>query len=242
MIGNSSRSPEEQERGAPQSERTLSNVHQSNRIRPSTMLLSALAVLLLLEPSSAFTAPTSLLKPAAVLKPITARRMSEAESVTAEDEEFYLYGIEPKTKSVQQSMAFYARFVVSKILENRRDKKLRRKGLKWFWRKTPRDEDAASTKGIRNTLRKMNEQRRNLAKLAGYTAPIIIPSFTFLVLGALMTSIIPQFYSECVQCVATQEASKAKVIRALTGLTLTSILGAAFTGMRGSLFWMAGEF
>lgn len=87
----------------------------------------------------------------------------------------------------------------------------------------------------------MNEQRKNIAELADYSRKIVVPSFTFLVLGALMTSIIPRYYAECMQVVATLDPDQGKVIRALVGLGTASTLGAFFTGCRGSLFWIAGS-
>jgi ABC-type multidrug transport system fused ATPase/permease subunit len=93
----------------------------------------------------------------------------------------------------------------------------------------------------RRNLNKLNEHRINLVKLADYTAPIVAPSFLFLTLGALMTSIIPHYYAECIQLVATLDPSPTKVWRSIMGLAVSSTLGALFTGLRGSLFWIAGS-
>jgi ABC-type multidrug transport system fused ATPase/permease subunit len=93
----------------------------------------------------------------------------------------------------------------------------------------------------RESLSVLNEQRRNLVALAGYTSSIVVPSFTFLVLGSLMNSIIPHYYSKCLQCVATLEPSRPKLLHALMGLAISSTLGAVFTGLRGCLFWIAGK-
>jgi hypothetical protein len=156
-------------------------------------------------------------------------RANGQQQVSEEEEDFYVHGIVPETKSIPASMAHFAIFVVKRLIENRQMKVDRKIG------KVP------PKQGFRANWKELNEQRRNLSKLAGYNAPIIIPSFTFLLLGALTTSVIPQFYSECIQCVATLDPSRAKCMRALAGLAITSTLGALFTGMRGSLFWMAGE-
>ena len=149
--------------------------------------------------------------------------------VSDEEEDFYVHGIVPKTKSITGSMSFFAKFVVRRMLENRQLRLKRKNGM------------VPPKQGFRDNLNVLNEQRRNLVRLAGYNAPIIVPSFTFLLLGALTTSVIPQFYSECIQCVATLDPSRSKCMRALAGLAITSTLGALFTGMRGSLFWVAGE-
>ena len=89
--------------------------------------------------------------------------------------------------------------------------------------------------------KKLNEQRKNVMSLAGYTPHIVVPSFVFLFLGALMTSIVPSYYSKCIQCVSTLAATKAQLIEAIVGLGVTSTLAALFTGLRGSLFWIGGE-
>lgn len=149
--------------------------------------------------------------------------------VSDEEEDFYVHGIVPKTKSITGSMSFFAKFVVRRMLENRQLRLKRKNGM------------VPPKQGFRDNLKVLNEQRRNLVRLAGYNAPIIVPSFTFLLLGALTTSVIPQFYSECIQCVATLDPSRSKCMRALAGLAITSTLGALFTGMRGSLFWVAGS-
>jgi hypothetical protein len=71
-------------------------------------------------------------------------------------------------------------------------------------------------------LMKLNEQRKNLATLADYGPSIVTPSFSFLLLGALMASIIPYYYSHCIQLVATLNGNPTKVIRALLGLLIAS--------------------
>ena len=157
-------------------------------------------------------------------------RINGHQQVSLEEQDYYVHGIVPKTNSITGSISVFAKFVVKRLIENRQMKIDRRSG-----KEPPK-------RGIRANFKTLNEQRRNLSKLAGYNAPIIIPSFTFLLLGALTTSVIPHFYSDCIQCVATLDPSRTKCMRALAGLAITSTLGAFFTGMRGSLFWVAGEF
>ena len=103
-------------------------------------------------------------------------------------------------------------------------------------------EEEMKSSGLRDTLRGLNESRRSLVRLVGYDAQLLIPSFTLLILGALATSIVPHYYSQCVTClVAAGTTTRSEVVRALTGLGLVSALSALFTGPRGSLFLIAGK-
>lgn len=132
--------------------------------------------------------------------------------------------IEPQTKSLPKSMEFYARFIVKYFAQKHRSKTGR------------------MLKGKRRAMwRKLNEQRKNIISLAGYTPHIVFPSFLFLFLGALMTSIVPSYYSKCIQCVATLTATRAELVNAFAGLAISSILASMFTGLRGSLFWIGGK-
>ena len=122
-------------------------------------------------------------------------------------------------------MMFYARFLVNHFVKRAIDKKTQ-----------------ARVKGKRREMwRKLNEQRKNVMTLAGYTPHIVVPSFLFLFLGALMTSIVPSYYSKCIQCVSTLAGGKAQLIEAIVGLGISSTLAALFTGLRGSLFWIGGK-
>ncbi|CAB9520214.1 Sublancin-168-processing and transport ATP-binding protein sunT [Seminavis robusta] len=140
-------------------------------------------------------------------------------------------GIVPETKSITGSMAFYARFVIHALATSQTKKRTRRSQRKRGERR----------KSFRENLAKLNEQRKNLVALAGYKSSIVVPSFTFLFLGALMTSIVPHYEAKCIQLVATLHPSRTKVVEALVGLVLTSSLASLFTGLRGSLFWLAGS-
>lgn len=133
-------------------------------------------------------------------------------------------GIEPETKSLPKSLTFYIRFVVERLARNRLDQKV--KNYK---------------KGRRRAMwNSLNEQRKNIVALAGYTSHIVVPSFAFLFLGALMSSITPHYYSICIQLVSTLSGTKQELIKAILGLGIVSILEALFTGLRGSLFWIGG--
>jgi hypothetical protein len=133
-------------------------------------------------------------------------------------------GIQPETKSLPESLTFYIRFVLDRLAKNRLDKKI--KNYK---------------KGRRRAMwNSLNEQRKNLVTLAGYTPHIVVPSFGFLFLGALMASVTPHYYSTCIQLVSTLSGTKQELIKAVLGLGIVSIFEALFTGLRGSLFWIGG--
>ena len=169
----------------------------------------------------------------------TALAMSSAAASQTPTDSFHLdyYNpneIHPKTIPLTKSAVYFARFVVRMMHENRRRKQLfklrrrldQRKEVKPAWYRS---------------LVRLNEQRRNLVALADYSASIVAPSFLFLILGALMTSVIPHYYAKCIQLVATLDTNKARLIQALAGLGISSTLCALFTGLRGSLFWIAGS-
>ncbi|GKY92308.1 hypothetical protein MPSEU_000201900 [Mayamaea pseudoterrestris] len=149
------------------------------------------------------------------------------------------YDIHPKTQPLLESIRFFVLFCHKILLKRkRRDflKKIRANPLA-----TRQQKLLAPFKYYKRTLRRLEVQRRNLSQLAGYTADIVAPSFAFLTLGALLTSIIPHYYSKCIQVVATLDPDASKVIHALMGLVISSTLGALLTGGRGALFWIAGS-
>ena len=133
--------------------------------------------------------------------------------------------IEPKTKPLLQSMSFYALFVVDHFAKIRQNKVM------------------DNVKGKRRAMWKtLNDQRKNIMSLAGYTSHIVAPSFLFLFLGALMTSVVPSYYSKCIHCVSTLSATRGQLSEAIIGLGVSSIFAALFTGLRGSLFWIGGKY
>lgn len=146
--------------------------------------------------------------------------------------------IHPKTKSIPASISFFAAFVVRTFYDNRQTNRYSK--LKSRLRKQRRTGFWHAPDWVSN-LQRLNEQRKNLVLLADYTARIVAPSFVSLTLGALMVSVIPHYYAQCIQLVATLDGNFADVLSSLTGLVLSSTLAAAFTGMRGSLFWIAGS-
>jgi hypothetical protein len=103
----------------------------------------------------------------------------------------------PQNEIDSREYGVLAQFVIKRVVANRRKKMLERRnhrGLK-FWKKplVLLDDSGLSDKNtFWDSLKLLNEQRKNVVKLAGYNAPIVAPSFTLLLLGALTTSIIPQ--------------------------------------------------
>ena len=91
------------------------------------------------------------------------------------------------------------------------------------------------------TLKLLNESRKEMIELVGYDANLLVSCFGFAMLAALMNSIIPHYYSQAVNCLANAMTStRVEVVASLTGLGTASVLCALFTGIRGALFWLAG--
>ena len=185
---------------------------------------------------------------------------------------------QPQTQTIVASVAFFARYLVRTVQQERlasrltnRNKRrlltklrnaLRRKGWTVDAEARRREDEATlvrlkaelgfngdekelldgEKKGLRETLAGLNESRKSLITLVGYDSSLLVPSFGFLLLGALMTSIIPHYYSQCVTCLAAAEStSRETVVKSLFGLAVVNVLAALFTGMRGALFWIAGS-
>ena len=143
--------------------------------------------------------------------------------------------IHPRTKRLRKSFTFYVSYVLREWGRIHRENKLHRlegniKALK------------AKKKAERKAMwTKLNEQRKNVVELADYKAGIVVPSFLFAFLGALMASITPSYYAKCVHCVSTLTDSPRQLMAAVIGLGISCTLEALFTGLRGSLFWIAGK-
>lgn len=141
--------------------------------------------------------------------------------------------IRPETRTFPESISFFVRFVLRLFQKNRRKNRLLMvRGISRNY--------SSILKHWKSVFYRLNEQRKNLVALADYSRYIVVPSFSFLVIGALMTSITPHFYSKSIQLVATANASSSTVIQTVTALVVSSILGAFFTSGRGALFWLAG--
>ena len=153
----------------------------------------------------------------------------------------------PRTMQLTESAAFFARHVARTLVEARARR--RRERRRWRWRRDaarPAAAEAAAgggrgTTAGGGTLARLNRARKDLARLVGHDASLLVPSFGFLFLGALMSSVVPHFYSSCISCVVTG-ADRGKLLRAVAGLGAAYVLEAVFTGLRGALFWVAGEY
>ena len=171
----------------------------------------------------------------------------------------------PKTPTILQSIVFFARYVI-KSAQLKRNKKRKKKEFRRKYRLTRRqsgvnsdvingdisDDDSyfEPPKSIREHLASLNKSRKQIIHLVGYGKSIIVPSFTFLILGALFTSIVPHYYSNSITSLASAIALEktsadravgtATLFHNLFGLGIFSTLMAITTGARGSLFWIAG--
>ena len=168
--------------------------------------------------------------PSSILATTTA--LSSDISVDYNDPYVTANKIDPHTQTISESLSFFAKFLVNHFCKP----DLKEDAHDILRRKTKAKEEQSGGSMWKN----MNEQRRNIMQLAGYGTSFVIPSFGFLFLGALMTSIVPSYWGKCIQCVATMTATKAQLVEALVGLGVTSTLAALFTGIRGSLFWIGG--
>jgi hypothetical protein len=146
--------------------------------------------------------------------------------------------IEPKTQTISESLIFYARFFVKYFGKRNAEKTKDSHSRNFIQRLLNRNVDS---KKENDMWKKFNEQRKNVMTLAGYTTSFVVPSFGFLLLGALFTSIVPGQWAKCIQCVAALSSTKAQLMEAIVGISVASFLAALFTGIRGSLFWIGGK-
>ncbi len=160
----------------------------------------------------------------------------------------------PRTMTVSESFTFFARFVVQTIVDNRNQqssgRENRRRLRDRIFRKTKQEITSTVTnistskpkRGFRESMGTLNESRKTLIRLVGFDSSLLIPAFGYLILGAFMASVIPYYYSSCISCVAAGEANREKLLWAMGGLGVSHVLEAIFTGLRGALFWIAGEY
>lgn len=151
----------------------------------------------------------------------------------------------PKTQTVSQSIRSFARY----CLRSTRKRIKKRKSTKELQPgQLHQNIDGFSNDGHLDTektwfskMKHWNEQRKYVVQLANYKSHIVVPSFSALIIGALMVSLVPHFEARCIQMVATLHESQAEVIYAILGLVVTNTLAAILTGVRGALFWIAGS-
>lgn len=177
-----------------------------------------------------------------------------------EEDELPVDAFQPRTMKVFESFAFFVRFSAQTILEkraqrsqgrsNRRRLRHRLKQLIFRRKNKHSDTDADDmvvksegsdeNLGVGESIRGLNESRKNLTRLVGYDSSLLLPAFSYLILGAFTSSIVPHFYSACISCVASGDPNRAKLMWAIGGLGLSHVAEALFTGFRGALFWIAG--
>jgi len=170
--------------------------------------------------------------------------------------------ISPKTMSVTQSMVYFTRYLAQRRDEIRVknqlgglskediDSKLKSK----LWRsshsidsyrlqKVMHEIDEEYEKlSFRETVSSLKGSLKELMGLVGYDSSLLIPCFGFASLAAFANAIIPHFYSACVNCLmSAATCTQEEVLRAVAGLGISTALCAIFTGLRGSLFWIAGS-
>ena len=225
--------------------------------QPSAQLLGNIGVSqLALEPRHQKRTTTS----SALQSLSTAAANGAIGDVSEMEDELPVDNFQPRTMKVLESFAFFVRFSAQTILEkralrrqgrsNRRRLRHRLKQLvfrrKYKHAVTDEDDMMAHTEeadenlGIRGSIRKLGESRKNLTRLVGYDSSLLLPAFSYLILGAFTSSIVPHFYSACISCVASGDPNRAKLIWAIGGLGLSHVAEALFTGFRGALFWIAG--
>ncbi len=176
------------------------------------------------------------------------------------EDELPVDDFQPRTMKVFESFAFFVRFSAQTILEkraqrsqgrsNRRRLRHRLKQLIFRRKNKHSDSDAEDVVvksegseenlGLGESIRGLNESRKNLTRLVGYDSSLLLPAFSYLVLGAFTSSIVPHYYSACISCVAAGDPNRAKLMLAIGGLGLSHVAEALFTGFRGALFWIAG--
>lgn len=161
---------------------------------------------------------------------------------------------QPRTMNVPQSYAFFAQFVVKAILDKRAQKSLGRENRRrlrdrlkrvLFLRKekhelSSKKKEVTTKTGVRESLRKLNESRKDLIRLVGYDSTLLVPAFSCLITAAFMSSVIPHYYSLCMSHVVAGDVNQNKMLWALGGLGLAHVLEALFSGFRGAFFWIAG--
>jgi hypothetical protein len=162
----------------------------------------------------------------------------------------------PRVMSIRRSVLTFCQYIVEQNKESKKKrheklnrlKKLRKTSrrtkqnmLQWEIEEDNIDVAPSKASTIREKLRTLNMARANLIQLVGFDAKLVVPSFSFLFVGALFQSISPHYWSKCITCVVSLDPSRRKLFDAMIGLAISSGLGAIFTSLRGAMFWIAGK-
>mmetsp|Transcript_22283 Transcript_22283/g.31922 ORF Transcript_22283/g.31922 Transcript_22283/m.31922 type:complete len:772 (-) Transcript_22283:233-2548(-) len=144
----------------------------------------------------------------------------------------------PKTLPLLQSFAHFMRYT----MKYWKDKKEVQKKVKKLQRNSIFSKEKVDivSLSIWKRLVHLQKMAKHLFSLVGYDSSLLIPSGCFLLLGAIFESIKPHYWSTCINYVVSGESRRDIVMQALIGLSISSFLGALFTGLRGALFWIAG--
>lgn len=179
---------------------------------------------------------------------------------TVEEPKSMVNDFKPATMTLTQSMVFFIKYLVKHQREQLIKRQLVDHGVTksklWPSKISLRDVGKSDLERLKaevkkeqlekrpflETLRNLNDSRKELIELVGYDANLLVSCFGFAVLAAFMNSVIPHYYGQSVNCLANaMTTARPDVVKALTGLGVASVLCALFTGIRGALFWLAGS-
>jgi hypothetical protein len=148
----------------------------------------------------------------------------------------------PKTLPLLQSFALFCRYAL-KYWAEKNEERLTVKELRRARKSTGGLGNFLDSKSNNwNTVKQFYTSAKNLFKLVGYDAALLLPAGCFLVLGAVFESIRPHYWSKCISYVVSGEPHRSTVMNALVGLSVSNFLAALFTGLRGAMFWIAGTY
>mmetsp|Transcript_10434 Transcript_10434/g.19519 ORF Transcript_10434/g.19519 Transcript_10434/m.19519 type:complete len:828 (-) Transcript_10434:3975-6458(-) len=191
-------------------------------------------------------------------------RLSAVQKIvsTADEPKSMVNDLKPVTMTLTQSMIFFVKY----LIKHQKEQMIKRQLVNLDVTKTKlwpskvssvvRDisksdmerlkaevkKEQSEKRPLLETLRNLNDSRKELIELVGYDANLLVSCFGFAVLAAFMNSVIPHYYGQSVNCLANaMTTTRPDVVKALTGLGVATVLCALFTGIRGALFWLAGS-
>jgi hypothetical protein len=199
-----------------------------------------------------------------ILSPFSATKCTSLFAVqkmlnTADEPKSLVNDFKPATMTLVQSMIFFVKYLIKHQKEQLIKKQLLdtavTKSKLWPSKLSKEDigksdlerlkaevkKEQMEKRPLLETLRNLNDSRKELIELVGYDANLLVSCFGFAVLAAFMNSVIPHYYGQSVNCLANaMTTTRPDIVKALTGLGVASVLCALFTGIRGALFWLAG--
>lgn len=187
---------------------------------------------------------------------------SSTKDITIEDlSNSHFNEFKPETMTLTKSMIFFTKYLVQQLQEDRIKRHISNKNKKHILSKFRRSvsidkynqslvqrleaeikQEEEEKKPLSETLKTLNNARKEMTALVGYDTALLLPCFGFAGLAAFMNSVIPHYYGLCINCLANAATTtQHDVMRAITGLAGASFMCALFTGIRGALFWLAGK-